>query len=532
MKTKNVRFILPLLLVLGTAFMLSACDTESRHGRSARFIPVQHNGRVKSFEAFSRQVLSYVTERETWNRKPAYVVMLESMSDPNAFRKNPWIRIGYRELVSYLGLPEDRQFFSYEELLPSADRIESLARSSQAKRDQDVRPTKLEQKGEALYSHMLEVKQLIAGETFKLIPVTGQQDWVSPYLVSGARSDEFKNMIRSFHEGRYGDFEEHARSWTNRVHEETALKYYRKIRWEVLYYDWRPFQWAWMLYLAAFLVIAFRKRAKFLGAMLLSAAFSLHTMGLLLRVLILSRPPVSNMYESMIFMNWVLMAAALVFSMVRRNLTVAGVGAFISALVMIYADLLPIDPSLEVLVPVLRSNYWLTIHVMTIVSSYGIFGLAMGLGHRHLILDWRKKLPKKEAEQSAQLIHRVIQVGVLLLGIGTVLGGVWANESWGRFWGWDPKETWALITFLGYLIVVHLRYAKILTAFGIALSAVLGFLLVLMTWYGVNFVLGRGLHSYGQGSGGMGWVILYLALEAAFVAAVLLKKYSRPRKKA
>jgi cytochrome c biogenesis factor len=147
----------------------------------------------------------------------------------------------------------------------------------------------------------------------------------------------------------------------------------------------------------------------------------------------------------------------------------------------------------------------------------------MGLGHRHLILSTRKKLSKTESERSANLIHRVIQVGLLLLGIGTVLGGVWANESWGRFWGWDPKETWALITFLGYLIVVHLRFSKKMSDWWLAMSSVLGFLLVLMTWYGVNFVLGRGLHSYGQGAGGMEWMILFLILEGAFVLWAFLK---------
>ena len=105
---------------------------------------------------------------------------------------------------------------------------------------------------------------------------------------------------------------------------------------------------------------------------------------------------------------------------------------------------------------------------------------------------------------------------------------MWANESWGRFWGWDPKETWALITFLGYAIVIHLKFAKILRPFGLALSSILGFLLVLMTWYGVNFVLGRGLHSYGQGSGGLVWIIYYLIFEALFLSAVLMKKYYQP----
>ncbi len=148
-------------------------------------------------------------------------------------------------------------------------------------------------------------------------------------------------------------------------------------------------------------------------------------------------------------MDWVLILAAVLFSWTRRSLTATAVASLISSVILIYGNLLPIDTSLDVLVPVLRSNYWLTIHVLTIVASYGLFALSMGLGHRHLFLWMRGKLDRAEEESSSQAIYRVMQVGMLLLGIGTVLGGVWANESWGRFWGWDPKETWSLITFWG-----------------------------------------------------------------------------------
>jgi len=234
----------------------------------------------------------------------------------------------------------------------------------------------------------------------------------------------------------------------------------------------------------------------------------------------------SNMYESMVFMNWALVIFAIAFTLIKRNILPVTAASFLSAMIMIYAALLPIDPTMDVLVPVLRSNYWLTIHVLTVVSSYGAFGLAMALGHRHLVLHVFNKLNVESEKASSLLILRVIEVGVILLGIGTVLGGVWANESWGRFWGWDPKETWALITLLGYLIIIHLRHLRRLTDFALALSSIFCFLLVLMTWYGVNFVLGRGLHSYGAGSGGMIWMIYYLIFEVIFIAFILFKKTS------
>ena len=498
-----------------SAFQASPADAAKR-------ILIQHNGRVKSFDAFSRQMVEFITGRSRWNRQPAVVTVLNVLSKGEAAKNIQWIRLDYKELAATLGLPADRHTFSYNEILPSVAKIEKLVQNARQKRDQDLRPTKLEQKAETLYSALIETSVLISGEIVRVIPAATQDAaWRSPYEVSSSQGDAFKQIVGDFEKKNDSGFKQKVSQWISDVDRLTENAYRNKTDLEVHYLALRPFEWSWIAYLLSFILISFFKKTSRMrpaGIGFLALAMAFHTYGLVLRVLILSRPPVSNMYESLVFMNWVLMAAAAVFALARKQSSPASIGALVSAVIMIYGDLLPIDTSLDVLAPVLRSAYWLTIHVLTIVASYGVLGLAMGLGHRHLILELRKKLSKAESERSGHLINRVIQVGVLLLGIGTVLGGVWANESWGRFWGWDPKETWALITFLGYLIVVHLKFSKKMSDWWLAMSSVLGFLLVLMTWYGVNFVLGRGLHSYGQGAGGMVWVILYLILEALFVA--------------
>ena len=522
----------PLTYLLGLSLLIGACllfvQWRPGPGDAARGIPIQHEGRVKSFDAFSRQTINLITEKETWNGKPALDSILEALVSQDKIGITPWIKINTPELLSYLGLPEDRNFFAFNEIYPSLDKLQTLVKQARAKRDADLRPSLLEQKAETLYERMITVKQLMTGESVRVIPPpAGENVWLSPYDSQGPFAERFKHLMDAYGEKKYDSFALEAREWTRDAHEATSGKFRLSAALEILYLKARPFQCAWVAYLLSFLSLSVFKRygaSRLLGGPALITAIFFHTGGLVLRILILSRPPVSNMYESMIYMNWVLIAAAVVFSVIRKNWSAASVGALISAIVMIYGNLLPIDTSLEVLVPVLRSNYWLTIHVMTIVSSYGILGLAMGLGHRHLFLDVSGKWRKKDIAESAELIYRVIQIGVLLLGIGTVLGGVWANESWGRFWGWDPKETWALITFLGYLVVIHLKYAKVLSPFTLALGAILGFELVLMTWYGVNFVLGRGLHSYGRGSGGIAWVLYFLLFEAFFVGWVLFKK--------
>jgi len=179
--------------------------------------------------------------------------------------------------------------------------------------------------------------------------------------------------------------------------------------------------------------------------------------------------------------------------------------------------------------PVLRDNFWLTIHVLTIVSSYAAGALAWGLGLLSLgyyLLGryrpggtGRPSQPPAACAELAGFIYKAMQVAVMLLAAGTILGGLWADVSWGRFWGWDPKEVWALVSLLAYLVVLHGRYAGWIGNFGLAAGAVVGAAVIGMSWYGVNFLLGAGLHSYGFGQGGQTEFFMFLALNVALLAA-------------
>ena len=171
----------------------------------------------------------------------------------------------------------------------------------------------------------------------------------------------------------------------------------------------------------------------------------------------------------------------------------------------------------------MRSNYWLTIHVLTITLSYAAFACSLCLGNVVLgNILWRPTHTAKSQEYSLYM-YRAMQIGVVLLAAGTILGGIWADYSWGRFWGWDPKEVWALVALLLYLAVLHGRFTGWLRGFGFAAAAVISFLGVLMAWYGVNFVLGVGLHSYGFGTGGLFWVSLYILAQLGFILASWLR---------
>jgi cytochrome c-type biogenesis protein CcsB len=261
------------------------------------------------------------------------------------------------------------------------------------------------------------------------------------------------------------------------------------------------------------------------------AALLFHATGIALRCVIAGRPPVTNMYESIIWVSFAVSFFGMMFFLRYRTLVylLAALPLSLLALLLVHQMPIAMPSSIDPLVPVLRDNFWLTIHVLTITLSYAAFALAMGFGH---ILLWRyaRNPAAARADQPMHFwLYRVLQLGVLLLAAGTILGGVWANYSWGRFWGWDPKETWALIALLCYILTLHGRLAGWWTQFGLVVASVVCFLAVLMAWYGVNFVLGKGLHSYGFGIGGETYVATFVILDLLFVGLAVVRHRASKR---
>ena len=280
-----------------------------------------------------------------------------------------------------------------------------------------------------------------------------------------------------------------------------------------------PFRWAWVLGLLAALLFAgsittasrWRRteRAFYVAGLVAHAGcLAWSVAGFYCRVYITGRPPVSNMYESIIWVAFMTAVFALLLEGIYRRGLIGLAGALVSSLGFVLAEQMPLtfSPALQPLQAVLRSNYWLTIHVLTIVSSYAAFALAWALGNVNLGLMVLAPSQRDLNKTLSQYGYRAIQIGVVLLAAGTLLGGFWAAESWGRFWGWDPKEVWALIALLSYVIPLHARYLGWVKDFGLAVCAVVCFASVVMAWYGVNFILGAGLHSYGFGGGRDAWV--------------------------
>jgi cytochrome c-type biogenesis protein CcsB len=229
--------------------------------------------------------------------------------------------------------------------------------------------------------------------------------------------------------------------------------------------------------------------------------FALHTLGLIVRWYISGHAPWADAYESMIYVAWATMFFTLAFDR-KSKLTVAS-GTFVASMILMIAHWNWMDPSIANLQPVLNS-YWLMIHVAVIVASYGPFTLGMVLGMVSLILmlftnDKNKVKMDLNIKEITYINEMAITIGLIMLTIGNFLGGQWANESWGRYWGWDPKETWALISIMIYAFVIHARFVPALRGKWIYnLMSVIAFYSIMMTYFGVNFYL-TGMHSYASG---------------------------------
>jgi cytochrome c-type biogenesis protein CcsB len=256
----------------------------------------------------------------------------------------------------------------------------------------------------------------------------------------------------------------------------------------------------------------------------------IHTLGLIARWYISGHAPWSDAYESMIYVSWATMGIGLLFAK-KSDLTLAST-SFVTSMILMIAHWNWMDPSIANLVPVLDS-YWLMIHVSIIVGSYGPFALGMILGIVALILmvistRANSSLIKNKLSEITIINELALTIGLVMLTIGNFLGGMWANESWGRYWGWDPKETWALISILIYAFVLHMRLIpKMRGQWLFNLMSIVAFASIVMTYFGVNFYL-VGLHSYASGDKVITPNFVYYSILFVFVLGVLSKfKYNK-----
>lgn len=507
-------------------------------------LAIQDGGRRKPFDTFSRESLQKLTGRAVWKspdgkRWPAVEWMADMTIGQGSWDTVPLLRCSYVPLKRTLGLAAERSSFSFQELSTNLV-LEQLANEASGRRRASNASglSRLDHEAIGLTGKLELFSEIRHGSILKFIPPQPQAGhaWFSlaeaapayPERIDGLtkRHQEMIEAYRKSDSPRFQaavmDFKKEVRALSPSIYPDDST-----LGRELLYNKIHPFRWAWIAYLGAFLAMILLTRAgRPIGAgywvsmALFCIGLLVQILGFALRCWIAGRPPVTNMYEVMLFIAFGAVLFALFFELKSRSRYFVLAASASSVVSLILADNLPavLNPSIQPLVPVLRSNYWLTVHVLTITLGYAAFLLAMAIGHIVLGYCVFKPGDRQKIEELTQFNYRTLQIGVLLLTAGTILGGVWANVSWGRFWGWDPKETWALIALLCYLVVLHGRYSGWMGDFALNIASVVCFQAIIMAAYGVNYVLGRGFHSYGFGVGGEWAVGCYVAVELLLVA--------------
>jgi len=529
----------------GTSFGqsgVSAVNTGNLDFKQWGLLAIQDSGRRKPVDTFAKETLIRITGRSTYADKAGRTwrpndFVLSALTETHDWKNEPMVLISSGQLVEQLGLDKAQRRFSFVQLTGSTE-LQRLATEGQAAKRAEKPLTRVQQEALTASDRLTLLAHVMDGSALLIIPApTKETDpWVDPtgwskyygeaqlapvqtqlqaVANSYVNSDQF-NLSRGANQLR-----ENLRALSPFVYPRE-----RQLRLEYFYNHFEAFYraiWCYGIALVILIAARLRKRGRALqniGVAVAVLGLAFQASGIVMRCMIAGRPPVTNMYESIIWVSFAVSFFGMIFFARYRTpiYLLAALPVTLIALLLVHQMPIAMPSSIDPLVPVLRDNFWLTVHVLTITLSYAAFALAMGFGH---ILLWRYARNPAAARADAPMhfwLYRVLQLGVLLLAAGTILGGVWANYSWGRFWGWDPKETWALIALLCYILALHGRLAGWWTQFGLAVASVVCFLAVLMAWYGVNFVLGKGLHSYGFGIGGETYVAIFVVLDLLFVA--------------
>jgi ABC-type transport system involved in cytochrome c biogenesis permease subunit len=301
-----------------------------------------------------------------------------------------------------------------------------------------------------------------------------------------------------------------------------------RIRAEVFFNQMQPFYCAMTIYVLAGLLAVFSwfnlsESLRRSAVWLIALAFFIHTTGLIYRIILQGRPPVTNLYSSAIFIGW----GACILGMILEKFYKNGIGAVVSAgmgfITLIIAHNLALDgDTMEMMRAVLDTNFWLATHVVAVTTGYASTFVAGFLALIYIVRGaFTKTLDEATAKSLARMIYGIVCFATLFSFVGTVLGGIWADQSWGRFWGWDPKENGALIIVLWNALILHLRWGGMIRERGLVNCAIFGNIVTSWSWFGVN-MLGIGLHSYGFTDAAFKWLTLFVASQLGFIAIGLL----------
>lgn len=498
-------------------------------------------GRMKPFDTLSQEVLYKLSGKNSLYGMDAMQVALGMLSHPSVWKNLPMIQTKTPKLREFIGIPKEQKLASFEDFFEGrrykldAELQKALAMKPSQRGTFENDLIKVDERLSIAF-------MLYQGVLFKIFPLPNDANhtWLAFEQMfaqlEGVEAEKLQESSTAFIGALFERNYAKALTYIS-TFSEFQTKYgaeimptNRHIQIEILFNKLMIFERLTLVYVLfglVLLVVAFGRvfapqkfptkidKAFFV---IVASLFVVHTCGLALRWYVSGHAPLSDTYESIVYIAWSCLLFCMLF--LRRSLFALSGSVMMAGIFMFVAHLGHIDPEITNLVPVLKS-FWLSVHVSIITASYGFLALGCALGFFTLLL-----FSVKASNHTIATIKHLITIneitlilGLSLLVIGNFLGGVWANESWGRYWGWDPKETWAYISIIVYTIILHVRLVpKLYSHYLFAVLSLLGFASILMTYFGVNFYL-AGMHSYATGDPVPipGWVYI-----CTFVVALLI----------
>ncbi len=519
--------------------------------RLGRLIIQDYQGRMKPLDTLSREMVMKITKRSSFEGWEALDLYLSWMSHGTWWLDQPVIAVRNPGIKDMLGVDEATTHVSIRSLLDEFGRYRFGEQVEEALRTPDRERSKMQRKLLSFDERFNLWVMSMQGRTLRIFPVPGDEKgtWLSFGDVTPALNDE---QHHEYHEA-YDAFSAgvsqlqsakllaaaDAIAAIQEKYGADVLPGEAALKSEMMLNRMKPFMRVTLPYLLGFLILiaayvvaltkrkgepfSFKHPLYLIGMIVFVGAAAYHLYAFVLRWIASGRAPLSNGYESLIFISLTVAVAGIIFEFVDRRGISAALGSLLTAIVLGVSMLSTFDPAIGPLVPVLAS-YWLNIHVTIITSSYGFLGLSALIALTMLIMHFFKGPERPALHEAVKSLNRlhwnVLVTGLGLLSIGTLLGGVWANESWGRYWGWDSKETWSLVTILVYAVVVHFRWIPAMNRPWIfAAGSFAAISSVIMTYFGVNYFL-AGLHSYAAGDAAKvpGWV----AIGALIMVGIIL----------
>lgn len=536
-KPKSAATIVTLVLAFSTLGLYSQQHQHSVDVSQLKVIDADHaakfgsllvqdnDGRLKPMNTLSGEMLRKISRKTSFNGMNPDQVLLGMQLEPEKWQSVKMIKVSHPELKALLGLSESHAAFTDMLDMNQGGGYKLRDLVSQAYAKKPAERSKFDNDVIAVDERVNIAYMVYTGELLRILPdpTDSHNPWLHPGSKTTGLSPEDSSFVREVIPFYFSSLASGDMINANVVLQgvmdyqmklgKDIMPSEGKIKAEIRYNKMmifdrlgKYFGMAGVIMLILVFINIFNSRKWIDQALkvfyfLIILFFVFQTLGLGMRWYISGRAPWSNGYESMIYIGWVTVLAGLIFSR-KSQMTIAATSILASIILMV-AHLSWMDPEITNLVPVLKS-YWLTIHVSVITASYGFLALGALLGFINLILMILKSPSnfgnlQQRIKELNYINERTIIIGLYLLTIGTFLGGIWANESWGRYWGWDPKETWALVTVLVYTFISHMGYTPGLkTDYNFSLFTLVGFSSVIMTYFGVNYYL-SGLHSYAAG---------------------------------